>query len=312
MPGRATREEADMTMKHSRMLALTSAVLATGAVFACSASDDEGGGGGGSDGKAFYTAKVHPQFQASCEECHRSGKSGAPVFLGSSAAASYTAIETFPGLISPPALSPIVQKGPHSGPALSQTQSDLVTEWLNIEVRARKLTNDPGAPKNLRAAFKAFGACMDYARWKSLKLHTIARTVTDGNQGECRSCHNFGQASVYLAGGTDLEQDEDDNAVSFLKMGQFPYVQRLVVGRVTADGSFEGIEPARRLIDKGTETQQQQANSHPRFALSSELAASLSQFVLETISNVNANRCGAVSVPDAGSYDAAAVIPKPQ
>jgi hypothetical protein len=310
MPDLAMREEADMSMKHPRMaIAVAAAALATSAVFACSSSEDEGSAGGGSDGKGFYVSKVHPQLKTSCEQCHRSGKSGAPVFLGSSPEASYTAIETFPGLISPPALSPIVQKGPHSGPALSQSQSDIVTEWLTIEVRARKLTNDPGTPKNLRAAFAAFGACMDYARWKELKLHTIARSNTEGNQGECRSCHNFGQASVYLSGGTDLAQDEDDNAISFLKMSQFPYVQRLVVGRVMADGSFEGIEPARRLIDKGTETQQQQANSHPRYALSSELAAALGQYVLETISNVNANRCGTVSLPDAGSYDAAAVAP---
>jgi hypothetical protein len=296
-----------MTLQHPRMFAgLFAALFATCAVFACSSSDEEASSGG-SDGKAFFIKKVHPQLVTSCEQCHRSGKSGAPVFLGASPEASYTAMETFPGLISPPALSPIIQKGAHSGPALSQAQHDIITEWLTIEVRARKLTNDPGSPKNLRAAFKAFGACMDYGRWKALKLHTIPRTNTDGNQGECRSCHNFGQASVYLSGGSDLAQDEDDNAITFLKLGQFPYVQRLVVGTVDKDGSFLGIEPSRRFIDKGTETQQQQANSHPRFALSVELANALNEYVLETISNVNANRCGNVSVPDAGSYDAAAV-----
>ena len=86
---------------------------------------------------------------------------------------------------------------------------------------------------------------------------------------------------------------------TFLKMREFPYVQRLVVGRVTADGSFDGIEASRRMLDKGNEAQQPQSNSHPRFALSAELAAALQSFVLETISNMNANRCQNVT-PDAG------------
>ena len=93
-----------------------------------------------------------------CKECHQTGKSGAPVFLGASGEASYTAIEGFPGLISAPSISPIVQKGVHSGPALTATQSDLVTQWLKLEITERKLGSDPGAPKNLRAAFTAFGA----------------------------------------------------------------------------------------------------------------------------------------------------------
>jgi hypothetical protein len=230
--------------------------------------------------------------------------------LGASAEASYTAIEGFPGLIAAPSFSPIVQKGVHSGPALTQTQSDIVSEWLKLEVKSRKLGADPGVPKNLRAAFKAFGQCMDYARWKELKLHTIAVVNTEGNQGQCRSCHNTGQASLWLSGGTDNANDEDDNALTFMKMREFPYVQRLVVGRVTPEGAFENIEPARRLMDKGTEAQQPQANSHPRYSLSSEQVAALTTYVLETISNVSAGRCTGVSVPDAGSYDAAAVAPQ--
>lgn len=285
------------------------------AVFACGSDDEEeqqaGGKGGGSDAKAFFVQKVHAPLAEACNRCHQTGKSGAPVFLGASAEASYTAIDGFPGLIAPPSFSPMIQKGVHSGPALTQAQTDLVTEWLKLEVKGRKLGADPGAPKNLRAAFKAFSQCMDYNRWKELKLHTIATVNTEGNQGQCRSCHNYGQGSMWLAGGTDNPNDEDDNAITFLKMREFPYVQRLVVGRVTPEGSFEGIEAARRMIDKGTEAQQLQANSHPRYSLSSDQVAALTTFVLETISNVNAARCTGVSSPDAGSYDAAAVAPRP-
>jgi hypothetical protein len=297
-----------------KAVVLAGILLGAVAIFACGSADEEskdGAAAGSSDAKSFFVQKVHTPLSEGCNKCHQTGKSGAPVFLGGSAEASYTAIEGFPGLISAPSFSPLIQKGVHSGPALTDTQSQIVTEWLTLEVKARKLGADPGAPKNLRAAFKAFGQCMDYSRWKELKLHTIASTNTENNQGQCKSCHNYGQGSMWLAGGTDNPNDEDDNAITFLKLRQFPYVQRLVVGRVTAEGSFEGIEPARRMIDKGTESQQLQANSHPRFSLSSDHVAALSTFVLETISNVNAARCTNVSSPDAGSYDAAAVAPKP-
>lgn len=274
-------------------LLLPAVVLVGAAVWACGSSgeDSEESGGGGSEAKSFFVDKVFPAVQQSCKDCHQTGKSGAPVFLGASAGASYTAIEGFPGLISAPSVSPIVQKGVHSGPAFSATQTDLVTQWLKLEIVERKLGSDPGVPKNLRAAFAAFGKCMDYARWTELKLDAIAEVNTENNEGRCSSCHNAGEASTWFG---------DDKGETFLKFREFPYVQRLVVGRVTADGSFDGIEASRRIIDKGTEAQQPQSNSHPRYALSSDLQSNLQIFVLETVSNLNANRCQNVSAPDAG------------
>jgi hypothetical protein len=152
----------------------------------------------------------------------------------------------------------------------------------------------------LRAAFKAFGACMDYNAWKAAKLHTIPATTTDNNQGACRSCHNYGQASMWLNGGDDTPESEPDNAETFLKLRKFPYVQRLVVGRVNDQGEFDGIESSRRMMDKGNEAQQPQSNSHPRFALSTELAGNLQQFVVDTLNNMAAGRCQSATLPDAG------------
>ena len=269
------------------------------AAWACGSSSSDSGGDGasaGSEGKTFFVDKVYSTVNDTCKECHQTGKAGAPVFLAASGEASYTAIEGFPGLISAPSVSPIVQKGVHSGPALTQTQSDLVTQWLKLEITDRKLGSDPGAPKNLRAAFAAFGKCMDYARWTELKLDTIASQNTENNQGQCMACHNYGQASMWLSG---------NKGETFLKLRDFPYVQRLVVGRVTKEGEFDGIEPSRRMLDKGTEAQQAQSNSHPRYALTAELTAALQQYVLETISNLNANRCMNVISPEAGADGAA-------
>ena len=302
-----------MKLLNKRGLAFLGVIAAANvAAIACGSSDDENQGEAGSGAKAFFVEKVHQPLVESCSKCHATGLRGSPVFLSPDGKAAYNAIEGFPGLISAPNISPLVQKGPHSGPALSSTQTDLLTQWLKLEVEERKLGSDPGVPKNLRAAFKTFGDCMDYGRWKELKLHTIAATTAEGNAGQCRSCHNFGAGSLWMNGGTDNPQDEPNNALTFTKMKSFPYVQRLVIGRVVADtngkavpGSFDGIEPSRRIIEKGTEAQQLQANAHPRFSLSTELATNLSTFVLETLSNMQANRCQGVSLPDAGLLDAA-------
>lgn len=281
-----------MRTTRQRTVALFLAVgFAAATVWACGSDEENTGTTTGSDAQKFYVEKVSASVDSTCAECHKSGKSGAPVFLGASAVASYTAIEGFPGLISAPSFSPLIQKGPHSGPALTATQTELVTQWLKLEVTQRKLNADPGTPKNLRAAFKAFGQCMDYNRWVELKLDTIGATTTENNQGVCISCHNTGMASAFFSA------DKDE---TFLKMREFPYIQRLIVGRVNKEGLFDGLEGSRRITLKGTEAQQPQSNSHPRYNLTGEIAGNLDLYVQETISNLAANRCQNVTVPEAG------------
>jgi hypothetical protein len=267
--------------------------LGTFAVWACgsSSSGDANSNDPKVQAKAFFTGQVYPQLDPTCKDCHQTGARGAPVFIAATADNTYTAMDGFPGLISAPSVSPIIQKGPHSGPALTDDQTTLVTQWLTLEVQARNLSADPGAPQNLRAAFKAFGGCMDYSRWLELKLDTIAMTDTDNNRGQCMSCHNFGMASMWLSG---------NSAETFLKLRDFPYVQRLVIGSVNDKGEFDGISFSRRILDKGNEAQEPQSNSHPRYALSSELSGNLTTFVNETISNMTANRCTGITTPDAG------------
>jgi hypothetical protein len=161
-----------------------------------------------------------------------------------------------------------------------------------MEVAARKLGGDPGRPANLRAAFKAFGACMDYKEWQQLKLDTIPNIDTD-NQGQCKSCHLAGQASLFL---------NDDPVETFTKMTHFPFVERLVVGTVNASGAFDSLTNSRRMIDKGSEQQQANANSHPRITnFPPAIATGITQFVNDTISNMNAARCQGVTQPDAGA-----------
>ncbi len=287
-------------MKARLPIAALLTVLGTVGFLASCASDsgssgdtNNSSGGGGGDtaaAKAFFVSKVYPSIEPSCSKCHATGEKGAPVFLASGGDASYNALEGATGLIADPSSSPLVQHGLHSGPALTSDQGDLVTQWLKMEVTARKLTGDTGRPANLRAAFKAFGACMDYKEWKQLGLDKIPLTNTE-NEGQCVSCHIKGQASLWLSPNPDE---------TFIKFTQFPYIQRLVVGSVNPSGAFDSLQNSRRMMDKGTEAQQVNANSHPRFALSPTVMTNITQFVSDTLSNMNAGRCQGVTQPDAG------------
>jgi hypothetical protein len=278
-------------MRTKRAAFVLALAMGSAFIWACSSSSSDSNAAAATSAQGIFEQKVFPALQPTCKGCHVGGERGAPVFLTGAADTTYTAIAGFPGLIASPNNSPIIQKGPHSGPGLTTDQVDVVTQWLKQEAIERKLSDDPGEPQNLRAAFKAFGACMDYNRWIALKLDTLALNTTENNQGQCMSCHNFGMASMWLSG---------DSAVTFLKLREFPYVQRLVVGSVDDKGEFAGLSFSRRILDKGTEAQQPQSNSHPRYSFPSDLTANLTTFVNETLDNLSAGRCQNVTTPDAG------------
>jgi len=271
-------------------------ILGLAGLVACGSSSSDGGGSSGAapgaDGAAarqFFIDKVYPSIEPTCAKCHATGDHGATIWLAGDGPSSYTAVEGVTGLISDPNSSPIIQHGLHAGPALTSNQGDLVTQWLNMEVSARKLTGST-KPANLRAAFKAFGQCMDYNEWLQLGLDKLPDTDTE-NSGQCRSCHIEGQASLFLS---------DDKVDTFNHFSSFPFVERLVVGSVNASGAFDSLQNSRRMIDKGTEAQQVNANSHPRFGLAPTVQANITQFVNDTLSNMNAGRCDSAVHPDAG------------
>jgi mono/diheme cytochrome c family protein len=274
------------------------ALSAVAAAFVTTVSCGSGGQDDGNPAKADFVNNVYPNIAPTCAGCHASGKHGAPIFLSDNPEGSYTAITAITGFIASPAQSPLIQKGVHSGPALTDVQTTLVSDWLVKEVGT---AGDTSKPTNLRAAFKAFGACMDYQEWLAAGLDQMAQTATSG--GQCISCHNQGTASVWLS---------DDPAVTFTKFTSFPYVQRLVTGTVTEQGQFDKIVDARRLIDKGNDRRQLNANHHPTFNLGdgtnttpSAMQQALSNFVSDTINKMyRINGCTNVAKPDAGAPDA--------
>ena len=162
--------------------------------------------------------------------------------------------------------------------------------------------SDNAAPTNLRDAFKRFGECMDYNEWVTGGLDHIAKTSSSGGAA-CTSCHNAGTASVYL--------NEQDPGGTFTHFTQFPYVERLVTGTVNDQGQFDTLVDARRLIDKGTDPRQINANNHPLFNLGDNsgvdpltLQTNLTNFVSNTLNKMRRiNGCSAVVKPDAGAGD---------
>jgi hypothetical protein len=266
------------------------ALLVAVATASCGSSEDEG-----NDAKANFVSKVYPQIDGSCSSCHATGKQGAPIFMADNAEGSYNAIKATPGYVAPPTMSPLVQKGLHSGPKLTELQEKFVSDWLILEPEGGR--GDTSKPTNLRAAFKLFGQCMDYTEWTQLGLNKMAQSVSA--LGACTSCHSEGFASVWLS---------NDPAETFSKMGQFPYVQRLVTGNVDDKGHFQRIVDAERLITKGKE-RPRNGNHHPAFDLGAgingvvpaEMQQNLRTFVSNTINKMyRINGCASVVKPDAG------------
>lgn len=283
-------------IKPFAVAASMAAMIISGASCASTAEDT-------GSAKGFFVAKVYPQMSPTCATCHATGNRGAPIFLSDNAEGSYNAIAATPGFIAPPTQSPLMQKGLHSGPALTDLQIKLVTDWLQKEPMGGM--GDNSKPANLRAAFKLFGQCMDYSEWKTLGLDRIAESQS--SSGACNSCHSTGMASVWL--------EELDPDMTFRKMSQFPYVQRLVTGNVDEKGHFNGIVDAERLIVKGKE-KPRNGNHHPSFDLGAGLQArngtpaptplevqdNLHTFVSNTINKMyRINGCVGVSKPDGGA-----------
>jgi hypothetical protein len=271
-------------------LVLGGALVAASSFFACSGGEEEK-----NEPKAFFLKNVYPQIEPACASCHATGKRGSPIFMSDNAEGTYNAIRATPGFIAPPTLSPLIQKGVHSGPALTPVQDKMVTDWLQQEPEGGK--GDNTKPTNLRAAFKLFGQCMDYSEWQQLGLDKVAQSVSA--YGGCTSCHANGTASMWLS---------DDPAETFQKMGQFPYVQRLVTGVVDDNGHFQRIVDNERLIVKGKE-RPRNGNHHPAYDLGSgiggvipaEMQQNLRTFVSNTINKMyRINGCTGVVKPDAG------------
>jgi hypothetical protein len=300
----------------SSLLALVTACLASVSVAACTqqpgtfvlnpAEDDDDGGddggegagnpgtttgatvGGGGEAKAMFISNVFPAISTDCGSCHTTGESGAPVFLGASAEASYTAITSYtPTLIAVPENSNLVLHGVHTGPALTGDQEGVVSAWLQKEAEERGLAggnpDDPPVGKTLDQALDEFANCMDLTEW-SEQLENLPRADT-ANAGECSGCHTSGDGGAFLS----LNVEE-----TFQMNQQFPYIKRLVTGTVDENGAFATLIPSNRFINKGLEAQSCDPgtqNCHPTYNLPPGMKTAVETVVNNTLDRWMNNQC---------------------
>ncbi len=244
----------------------------------------------------YYVERVHPAV-ASCIGCH-AGQAG-PRFMAQDAEESYGALEKTVGLIAAPKNSPLVQYVHKDATiVISPEQRSVMTQWLAFEATARNLEGAIPKPKTVTEAYKQFADCMNFDVWSYYRMGDLPFTQTD-SEGPCLGCHSTGQGSAWLSAGS---------RETFEKMHQFPFIQKLVVGKLDPKGSFESLQPSNRLIEKANEVCPPESTScHPKYGLPPNVSTGIERFVDTTLQNLATGTCAnGIVVPavDAGPKDA--------
>ena len=208
------------------------------------ASDDEAAAQRERDrqqAKDYYVQRVHPTL-TNCVGCH--GGTAGPRIMAAAAEESYATIERTAGLIAAPRNSPLIQYQ-HKDPAIAvgADQRNVLTQWLSLEATARGLEGAIEKPKTVTDAYKQFAECMNFDVWTFYRMGDLPFTQTD-REGPCLGCHSTGQGSAWLSAGA---------RETFDKTRSFPYIQKLVVGKLDERGSFEGLVASGRFIEKANE-----------------------------------------------------------
>jgi hypothetical protein len=273
-----------------------------GATTACGGSSDDNASANAQKeqdrekARSYYVERVHNGI-ASCVGCHN-GTSG-PRFMAAEPDASYEALQRTVGLIAAPKNSPLVQYV-HKDPAIAVTpdQRSLLTQWLSLEATARSLEGAVEKPKTVTDAYKQFADCMNFDVWTYYRMGDLAFTQTD-SEGPCSGCHSTGQGSAWLSAAP---------RETFEKARQFPFIQKLIVGKLDGVGSFESLQPSKRFQAKAEEICPPESTScHPRFGLPPKIIDSIDGFVDTTLQNLATGTCAnGIVVPaiDAGPKDA--------
>jgi len=245
----------------------------------------------------YYVQHVHNAI-ASCLGCHQAGGSG-PAFMAPNAEDSYSLLKKAVGLIAAPKNSPLVQHN-HNDPtiSISPEQRSVMTTWLSLEATARHLAGAVAKPKTITDAYAQFAQCMNPDIWAYYRMGDLAFTQTDA-EGPCLGCHSTGQGSAWLSAGSNE---------TFTNSKSFPFIQKLVVGKLNDKGSFESLVASNRFIEKSTEICPPGSTAcHPRFGLPPNVTAGIQGFVETTLENLASGTCNnGIVVPqtEAGAPDA--------
>jgi mono/diheme cytochrome c family protein len=283
-------------------IALFATIVAAAAGGGCKGSSDSSDNGTSQDDQRaeahdFYVQHVHNAL-TSCINCHGgTADPTAPQFMAALADDSYSLMEKSAGLIAAPKNSPLVQYV-HQNPLIgvSPEQRAILTTWLSLEATARNLEGAVAKAKTIKDAYDDFAKCMNRDVWLFYRMGDLGFTQTD-SEGPCLGCHSTGQGSAFLSA---------DSALTFEKAQQFPYIQKLVVGKLNEKGSFESLVPSNRLIEKAEEICPPGSTScHPRFGLPPNISKAIEAFVQTTLENMTSGTCQTFVAPiDAGPKDA--------
>lgn len=288
-----------MTSARLALLAVVAIAAAAGACKKSSSSDSSSTDDQAALNEAhdYYVQHVHNAL-GTCIACHSAGGQG-PAFMAPAAEDSYALLEKTVGLVAAPKNSPLVQHN-HADPtiAISPEQRSVMTTWLSLEATARHLEGAVAKPKTITEAYDQFAKCMNYDIWTYYRMGDLAFTQTDA-EGPCLGCHSTGQGSAWLSAAS---------RETFEKAQQFPFIQKLVVGKLNDKGSFESLVPSNRFIEKAGEICPPGSTScHPRFGLPPNVEKGIQGFVETTLENLASGTCNnGIVVPqtEAGAPDA--------
>jgi hypothetical protein len=282
-------------------LLLTAAVTASAIVaFAgCKKSSSPTSDNGPSDAaigaQDYFVQTVYPVIGPACGSCHSGTGGGGSTFLGTDADSSYQAMEGALGLIADPSKSPLVQHiHTDTSIVLTPDERNVLSTWLGMESSARGLAGSVVKASSPTDAYQQFANCMNFDIWEYYRVGDLAFTQTD-NDGPCMGCHSVGQGSAWLSAGS---------RETFEKVKDFPYIEKWVVATVDEHGTFSGLQPAVRFIEKSDEacTDPDLSQCHPTFGLAPNIQGAINGFVNTTLQNLNAGTCsnGITYIPDAG------------
>jgi hypothetical protein len=245
--------------------------------------DNTGGGGAGGEGggvntddltaEEYYKEVVHPELVASCGICHAADTDCTPQFMAETAGPSYSKLKETTGLVTHPDNSNLIIHGAHTGPALTVTQEEFVTEWLSREHPA------PPEGPSVHEALDEFGACMLFDEFMSSELYKLPYQQTDA--GPCGSCHRTGEAGTWL-GYNEME--------TFAKNTQLPWIKRLVRPVYDGAGNFVDLEPSNRFVDK-VENSNACGSVHPAALVSTENKEAIKNYVNLTKARWESGNC---------------------
>jgi mono/diheme cytochrome c family protein len=233
----------------------------------------------------FYIKKVYPAL-ANCAACHQAGNNGAPIFLQTDPAVSYQSIDAR-GWIQLP--SPILQKGPHMGPALTTEQMSVVNEWLQMEAKERV---GQAAPVNI---LDKIGNCLLPTLFDQIHFENLLTQARNGedanqctgcNQAQCNTCHLGGDGGFYMGVGSPIDNASLIGVSTFTATQKAKYIVKYIGLNGTQPVPSYAIKAKQALVAVSP------PYAHPMFVLPPEMDAAINNFVGAAINAYNSKLCG--------------------